>query len=85
MSRSYKKRPYHQDKYGAKSSANRFRDRKISRSVRHYKGTIPNGCAYKKLYDRWIFNDYITYCEWDIDATKHYTTKHEWAKSYYYK
>lgn len=85
MSRSYKKRPYHQDKYGAKSSANRYRDRKISRSVRHYKGTIPNGCAYKKLYDRWIFNDRISYWPFDSDTLEYFDSKHDWAKYYYYK
>ena len=57
MSRSYKHHPFCTDRHhGAKWWKNQ-----ANRRVRHYKGELPNGKAYKKVYESWEIRDYNWY------------------------
>lgn len=59
MSRSYKKHPYEgcgSDKKHGKKHANR----KVRRTE-----DVPNGKAYKKLYNSYNIVDYIARCSWE--------------------
>lgn len=55
MSRSRKKNPVVSD-YSRNYTW--FAKRQASRKVRHYKGTILDGCHFKKLYCSWNIFDY---------------------------
>ena len=83
MSRSYKKTPIIQDKYGAKT--NKWSARQASKAVRRYKGYIANGGAYKKIYCSWLINDYTIYQEWNLFAKRRFKSKREWSKHFYNK
>ena len=54
MSRSYKKTPVVKD-----GKSGRIGKRFASRKVRRYKGKIPKGCFYKKIYESWNIHDYV--------------------------
>ena len=67
MSRSRKKHPVVSD-YGRNSTW--FFKRQASRKVRYYKGHIPDGSQFKKLYCSWNIFDYI--CRWDESWIKEF-------------
>lgn len=56
MSRSYKKTPVCQDGYGKKSLQwyKRQANKKVRRTME-----IPSRKAYRKVYETWIFRDYV--------------------------
>lgn len=56
VSRSYKKTPVYQDGYGTKQI--KWYKRCANKKVRRTKD-IPGGKAYRKVYDTWIFRDYV--------------------------
>jgi len=58
MSRSRKKHPVVSD-YSRNTT--RFFKRIASKTVRKYKGNIPNGSHYKKLYCSWNIFDYKSF------------------------
>jgi hypothetical protein len=58
MSRSRKKIPIVKD-YGRNSTS--FYKKEASKKVRRYRGIIPDGCFYKKMYSSWDIFDYICY------------------------
>lgn len=63
MSKSYKKTPILQDGYGSKQLY--WYKRQANKTVRRKK-EISSGKAYRKVYDTWIFRDYVfreTYTE----------------------
>ena len=55
MSRSRKKYSHHSDYSRNGTPYSKVLSR---RAVRRYKGHIPNGCAFKKLYCSWNIYDY---------------------------
>lgn len=55
MSRSRKKNPVVSD-YNRKGTT--FYKRQAARKIRYYKGIIPNGSYFKKLYCSWNIFDY---------------------------
>ncbi|MDO4501397.1 MAG: hypothetical protein Q4B60_09050 [Erysipelotrichaceae bacterium] len=59
MSRSFKHTPIY--KYKDNSNAKRAANKAVRR---YYKGEerLPKGNEYKKIYDSWFINDYISYC-----------------------
>lgn len=60
MSRSYKKAILKDGEGGKK-----WAKRQASKAVRRYKGEIPNGGAYKKLYESYDIDDYIYDGRWE--------------------
>lgn len=84
MSRSYKKTPINKtvvDKK-AKSFANR--------AVRRFKGSIPNGNAYKRIYSSWDIYDAVFYYSYqafqkDEEARKKNNTNGIFRSFYYPK
>lgn len=82
MSRSYRRIPIIQDKYGFKT--NKWSKRLANKAVRLYKGDIARGKAYKKIYCSWLISDYSTYCEWSVSTSTIYT-RQEWEKIFYRK
>ena len=72
MSRSYKKFPWVKDRDSSK-----WGKKYCNKQVRKAKD-IPNGCAYKKIAERW---DYI-YDYWDSNTFEEYK---EWMKRWGYK
>jgi hypothetical protein len=54
MSRSYKKTPIVKDGHSGK-----FGKKVANRKVRHFKGDIANGKAYRKIYESWDIHDMI--------------------------
>lgn len=54
MSRSYKKNPIVKDGRSGKVGK-RFANKK----VRRYKGELPDGKAYRKLYESWDIHDWV--------------------------
>lgn len=83
MSRSYKKTPVLQDKYGSKT--NKWSKRQASKASRRYKEYIAKGKSYKKIYCSWNISDYKVMRPWDVYAKDDFKNKKEWAKYYYYK
>lgn len=55
MSRSYKKTPVCID-----GKSGRVGKKLANRKVRRYKGIIPNGKSYKKLYESWEIHDFVS-------------------------
>ncbi len=53
MSRSYKRNPVVKD-----GKSGRIGKRFANKKVRRYKGEIPNGKGYKKIYESWNIHDY---------------------------
>lgn len=58
MSRSYKKNPIIKDSNG-------FGKKQANKRVRRFKGVIPNGKAYRKLYNPWDISDWAFYRTWN--------------------
>lgn len=56
MSRSYKKHPMM--KY---APCGNWGQKQANRRVRRYKGELPNGCAYKLLYNQYNIHDCVSY------------------------
>ena len=56
MSRSFKKTPINKDHFGGKLGK-----RRASKAVRRNKDFALSGGEYKKVYDSWDINDYISY------------------------
>lgn len=54
---SYRKAVY-VDGYGG--SHKRYAKRQANKKVRRYKGPIPDGSSYKKIYNSWNISDYIS-------------------------
>ena len=67
MSRSRKKHPVVSD---YSRNRTRYYKRIASKTVRNYKGFIPDGCSYKKLYCSWNIFDYK--CHWFLSDLKEY-------------
>lgn len=61
MSRSYKKNPIY--KSGTKHWK-KFAKKQANKKVRQYKGYIPSGSFYKKLYNSWDIYDYTSRCSY---------------------
>lgn len=59
MSRSYKHTPVVTDRSGRPGSAKYFK-RQANRKVRHT-FDVPNGKAYRRVYNPWNIRDYIFY------------------------
>ena len=77
MSRSIKKTPILKD--GGRSS--KWGKRQANKAIRRYEDEIPNGGAYKKLFESMEINDYI--CYWtEEDAKAQY---YMWKRHYHYK
>lgn len=76
MSRSFKKTPISKD--GGRSS--KWGKNQANRKIRNYNDEIPKGGSYKKLYEQWNINDYITYWT-EKDAIEGYYQK----KDYYHR
>lgn len=85
MSRSYKRTPIVKDNPKARKFFKRRANKKVRRTP-----DIPNGRAYRKVYDSWSIYDFISYCtleDW-LDSAKeaeNYFTKKDWLKIYYWK
>lgn len=56
MSRSFKKTPIVKDGHSGKPGK-----RLANRKVRRFKGRIPNGRWYRKLYESWDIHDYVSW------------------------
>ena len=56
MSRSFKKNPINKDHFGGK-----YGKRMASKAVRRKKTFALSGGEYKKVYESWNINDYISY------------------------
>ena len=80
MSRSYKKTPVVKDNFGGKTGK-----RLANKKVRKLKNELFKGGEYKKVYESWDINDYISYYtleeaikDWlkeeqpDVSSTSHY-------------
>ncbi|WP_053957331.1 hypothetical protein [Inediibacterium massiliense] len=80
MSRSHKKIPIVKD-----SGSKEWSKRQASKAVRRYKKVIQNGSSYKKLFESWNINDFISYYPWNVENQKDWENKYEWEKYYYRK
>ena len=80
MSRSHKKSPIVKD-----SGSKKWSKRQAAKAVRRYEGIISKGSSYKKLFESWNINDFISYCPWNLEEKKDWENKNEWAKCYYWK
>lgn len=60
MSNSFKRNPYY--KYSS-PKFRRFAKKEANKSVRRYKGFIPNGKTFRKIYNPYAIYDIITYCD----------------------
>jgi hypothetical protein len=58
MSRSYKKHPIIKDGGRSSKKSKRLANKKVRRNVDKLP---PKGKAYKKIYDSWDINDYVSY------------------------
>ena len=78
MSRSYKHTPIIKDGSSAKRKSSK---REASKKVRKYKGFIPDGNYYKKIYNSWEIYDYISLCTFsDWCKIKEKNTHKSWNK-----
>ena len=84
MSRSRKKIPISKDNFGGKIGK-----KLANHAVRRYKDSIPSGKWYKKIYNSWNINDYITYWTlkeainaWYEEESDHYKD-YAWRHSQY--
>ncbi|WCK57636.1 hypothetical protein PP175_26620 (plasmid) [Aneurinibacillus sp. Ricciae_BoGa-3] len=96
MSRSYKKQPIIKDHDSGKAGKN-FANRK----VRRYKQALPNGKAYRKIYETYDVHDYVSRYSYENfqhdkeaeekqvqNGTRNYRfclSEHDWAKYYKWK
>lgn len=55
---SYKKAIYK----GGGIGTPKWAKRQAAKAVRRYKGPIPDGGYYKKIYDSWSIHDYVSDC-----------------------
>lgn len=56
MSRSFKKTPISKDHWGGK-----FGKRMANKAIRNKKDFTSSGGEYKKMYESWDINDYVSY------------------------
>ena len=89
VSRSYKKTPIVKDNVGGRKYAKLQANKRVRR-----KKYVSNGKQYRKVYNTWDINDYVSYCTLKefLDFAhlwKFYKTEEEmtqaWRRSYYNK
>ncbi|MFW6047250.1 MAG: hypothetical protein ACOCP4_05640 [Candidatus Woesearchaeota archaeon] len=78
MSRSYKKTPGHTDQQ-RNSKTPKFFKRKANKKVRKFKGELPEGKVYRKLYNPYDICDwkFLAYDEKEIDSWPGNTPKYK--------
>ena len=62
MSRSYKKTPYCGDNKG--KNKKRFANSKLRTKLKNHDFILPNGGAYKKVYESWDICDFYWITSW---------------------
>lgn len=76
MSRSRKKNPVVKD-YSRGKNGTRLNKRFASKATRNYKGVIPDGNYYKKIYCSWnIFDQRCWWLKSDIDRNEFVTEEY---------
>lgn len=62
-----------------------YAKRRANRRVRQYRGTIPNGSFYKKLYPQYDISDYKFFCREAYDNIREFKRLYELVKLDFYK
>ena len=79
MSRSYKKNPIYTDGSARSTKATK---RFANKSVRR-RDDVPNGSAYKKVFESWNIHDYVNRWSWEEAKAFWESGDNEYLRKYY--